>query len=78
MSNWTTLFDRRGFQTHLAKKSGLTKSTINGWRNGIPPKHCAMVEKECGREFTRRDFCPDDWAYIWPELVNKTPKPKAI
>lgn len=35
--------------------------------------YCAGVEEECDGEFTRRDFRPDDWWRIWPELAIPTP-----
>lgn len=71
MDEWKSLFDRRGFQARLAKRFGLSKQTINGWRHGIPPQYCAGVEDECGGEFTRRDFRPGDWQMYWPELAKK-------
>lgn len=72
MKNWTVIFDRPGFQTRLAKKFGLSRQTIYGWRTaGIPIPYCAGVEEECQGEFTRKDFRPDDWRTIWPELTKK-------
>lgn len=71
MTHWTTLFDRRGFQASLARRFGKPKTTINAWRKtGIPVPFCAGVEEECGGEFTRRDFRPEDWQMIWPELAE--------
>ena len=70
MPTWTTLFDRRGFQARLVARTGLKKQTVNGWRDGIPIAYCAAVEEECGGEFTRRDFRPDDWRTVWPELAK--------
>jgi len=70
MNNWQTLFDRPGFQARLARRFDLSRQTVNGWRAGIPIPYCAGVEAECGGEFTRRDFRPDDWQTIWPELVG--------
>jgi hypothetical protein len=68
MTHWTQLFDRPGFQAALAKRFDLSRQTVNGWRAGIPVPYCAGVEEECAAEFTRRDFRPDDWQAIWPEL----------
>ena len=69
MTQWTTLFDRPGFQVQVARRFGLTRQTVNGWRStGIPVPYCAGVEAECKGEFTRRDFRPDDWKTIWPEM----------
>lgn len=70
MSNWTTLFDRKGFQASLARRFGKSRATVNEWRNGIPVPYCAGVEEECGGEFTRRDFRPNDWREIWPEMAE--------
>jgi DNA-binding transcriptional regulator YdaS (Cro superfamily) len=76
MHSWSVLFDRPGFQARLVRRFGLSKQTVNGWRNGIPIPHCAGVEDECGGEFTRKDFRPDDWHVIWPELVQRRPSKK--
>lgn len=71
MTHWTILFDRKGFQTALSRRFNKHKATINEWRKaGIPVPYCAGVEEECGAEFTRRDFRPDDWHLIWPELAD--------
>lgn len=73
MSSWQSIFDQRGFQARLVKRFDLSKQTVNEWRHtGIPIPYCAGVEDECGGEFTRRDFRPDDWHLIWPELADKT------
>lgn len=64
------MFAQPGFQARLTRRFNLSKQTVNGWQhNGIPIPYCAGVEEECGGEFTRRDFRPDDWQQIWPELV---------
>lgn len=73
---WPILFDRPGFQAALAKRFGLSRQTVNGWRHGIPIPYCAGVEDECAGEFTRRDFRPNDWQQIWPELERRVaPRP---
>jgi len=73
MKNWTTLFDRPGFQIRLARRFKLSRQTVNGWRaSGIPIPYCAGVEEECDGEFSRRDFRPDDWQTIWPELAKRS------
>jgi len=77
MSEWTELFDRPGFQVSLARRFGLSRQTVNGWRNGIPIPYCAGVEDECKGEFTRRDFRPNDWRSIWPELERRSKTPPA-
>jgi len=77
MNTWLTLFDRRGFQTRLARRLGLSKSRINGWRKGIPIPYCVAVEEECGGEFTRLDFRPDDGAQIWPEFARQVAEARA-
>lgn len=77
-NHWTTLFDRKGFQVALARRFGLSRATVNEWRTkGIPVPYCAGVEDECEREFTRRDFRPNDWHLIWPELAPTAPAPSA-
>lgn len=77
MRDWTELFDRRGFQARLSRRFGVSRQTVNGWRGGIPVPYCAGVEEECEGEFTRRDFRPDDWHLIWPELATPAPQPAA-
>jgi len=72
MHQWTVLFERRdGFQARVARRCGVSRQTVNEWpTNGIPIPHCAAVEAECGREFMRWDFHPNDWWRIWPELID--------
>lgn len=44
---------------------------IQSWmRNGVPTEHCAAVERAVAGRVTRREFKPDTYARIWPELAN--------
>lgn len=56
--------------SRVARRLNLNRSSVGEWRDkGIPLAHCAVVEEECSHEFTRRDFRPNDWQVIWPELA---------
>lgn len=76
MDEWPSLFDRRGFQVRLSARFGLSRQTINSWRNAIPVPYCAGVEDECDGEFRRWHFRPDDWHRIWPELIGTPGAPE--
>lgn len=64
-------------QAALARALNVTPVTVGQWLNpekatgrGVPPKQCVRIEKITDGVVTRRDLRPDDWADIWPELVN--------
>ena len=45
---------------------------VQSWMaNGVPVEFCARLEQLLQGEMTRRDFYPQDWPDIWPELVGK-------
>lgn len=57
----------------LAKDVGVTPVLISQWRNGIRPvpvERCVPIERATGGAVTRKDLRPDDWAQIWPELID--------
>lgn len=31
---------------------------------------CVLIERESGKEITRQELRPNDWARIWPELAD--------
>lgn len=55
----------------LARKCGTSANYLRniayGMRNASP-KLAALIERETGGKVTRKDFYPDEWAIIWPEL----------
>lgn len=72
LAAWMTLFDIPGIQSRLARELDVSIQAVNNWRRrGIPVEHCARVERLCSGEFTRRDFRPNDWHLIWPELATQ-------
>jgi DNA-binding transcriptional regulator YdaS (Cro superfamily) len=62
-----------GSAARLAKAVGVSANAPHMWRvrGRVPSTHCAAIEKATGGQVTRRDLRPDDWAHIWPELVNR-------
>lgn len=32
---------------------------------------CVLIERESGKEITRQELRPKDWARIWPELADQ-------
>ena len=64
--------DKAGGLTKLAAlidSSKLTKGHINGWRirQRPPIAYAGDVERVTG--VSRKEFFPDDWHRIWPELA---------
>lgn len=59
--------------TDLAREIGVHPVLISQWRTGIRPtpiERCVPIEKATGGLVTRKDLRPDDWAQIWPELID--------
>lgn len=64
----------RGRSKALALAIGVPSSFVSKMVSGekpIPIAHMAAIEAATGKEVTRREMCPDDWAAIWPELAAK-------
>lgn len=62
-----------GSQSALARLLGKSQPHIFKWLkspNGIPPEHCAAIERVTGGAVTRKELRPDDWHLIWPELAK--------
>jgi DNA-binding transcriptional regulator YdaS (Cro superfamily) len=66
--------DAVGGLSRLAEMVGVSSSTPFMWRTRkrIPAEYCAAIESATSGAVTRRDLRPDDWADIWPELVEKS------
>lgn len=63
--------DKAGGQAVLAKILGVHASYVNQMANGrrpVPPKYCVKIEKQLG--ISRKIMLPDEWAEIWPDLVD--------
>jgi hypothetical protein len=68
--------DLVGGPTTVAKILNLPNpQAVSNWKTrGVPIDHCAALEAAvmaAGGDITRRDFYPDDWQRIWPELAEK-------
>lgn len=64
-----------GGQSSLAKILGVSPPTINQWIKGvrpIPVERCSAIERATHGQVTRQELRPDDWADIWPELIEKS------
>jgi DNA-binding transcriptional regulator YdaS (Cro superfamily) len=56
----------------FADEVGETYQVVQQWRiNGVPTDKCYAVEVAAKGVSTRKDFRPDDWERIWPELKNQ-------
>lgn len=57
----------------MARLLDVTVQAVCFWRDGkrsLPIKHCAAIEQATNGKVTRKDLRPDDWAQIWPELID--------
>lgn len=58
----------------LAKAIGVPAPLMSQWRTGarpIPIDRCPAIEQATNGAVTRKDLRPNDWASIWPELVEE-------
>lgn len=64
--------EERGRASALAAALGISPVLITQWCKSrpVPVERCAAIEQATGGAVTRRDLRPDDWARIWPELVD--------
>lgn len=57
----------------LAAAIGVSQPVVSNWRaRGTTPDAalCVAIERATSGAVTRRELRPDDWADIWPELVE--------
>ena len=62
-----------GGPTKTASILGVTTQAVCFWRDGkrkFPHEYGAAIESATKGVVTRKDLWPDDWAEIWPELVD--------
>lgn len=62
-----------GSQAALARTVGVTPPFVSQWITGdraVPVRFCTIIEQATGGKVTRKDLRPDDWAQIWPELID--------
>lgn len=67
----------RGGVSKLAEEIGVSASFLSQMAAGssaISPARCVLIETATKQAVTRRDLRPDDWASIWPELVELLPQ----
>ena len=58
----------------LARILSVSAPTVSQWKSGIrpiPAERCVEIEQVTNGQVTRKDLRPDDWAQIWPELIEK-------
>lgn len=59
-----------GNQEKLGEAIGSSQSEVSQWVTGrrpVPPKKAVAIERATG--ISRREFRPDDWHELWPELA---------
>ena len=64
----------RGAQSEFAKTIGVSPVLIHQWASELRPvplERCVPIEQATNGQVTRKDLRPDDWASIWPELIEK-------
>lgn len=62
-------------QTAFGNLIGVSQGMVYQLLNNIrspSEKLCVRIERATAGAVTRRDLRPDDWADIWPELVEKS------
>ena len=62
---------KAGGQAELAKILGVSPAYVNQLvkeKRPIPPIHCVKIDLCLG--VSRKVLRPDDWAEIWPELIE--------
>lgn len=62
-----------GSQAELARRAGVQPAFVSQWLSGnrpVPASKCAAIESATHGAVTRKDLRPDDWAQIWPELID--------
>lgn len=60
-------------EASLAKLLMVTPGTVNHWlwrRRPVPVTQCVRIEQLTGGAVTRQMLRPDDWAQIWPDLIE--------
>lgn len=60
-------------QAALAELLGVTVTAVNQWYWKAKPvsiTHCVKIEQLTGGAVTRQMLRPDDWASIWPDLIQ--------
>lgn len=71
--NASEIIDKLGGPTAVAKLLNIKPPSVHAWRTGGIPDdkliRLAPVLERAGIA-TRRELRPDDWAEIWPELIN--------
>lgn len=72
--------DLVGGQTALARllsiisRREIKQQRVYNWLkrgDDVPVELMAPIEKATDGKVTRKDFRPDDWDVIWPELMEK-------
>lgn len=64
----------RGKQKELAEFLDVSISYMSQMVAGstaISEERCVLIEKFTNGKVSRKDLRPDNWAAIWPELLNK-------
>lgn len=71
MSLKSWLSEENGRVRALAKHLDVTPSFVSRMASGdrpVPVEHGASMEAFTGGAFSRRDYWPDSYARIWPEM----------
>lgn len=61
--------DRPGFGIACGTTEKYLRKAVSA-KQIIRPSVCVAIERETAGKVTRKDLRPNDWASIWPELVD--------
>ena len=79
MSLKSWLSEQRGRGRALAVHLRVPSSFVNKMASGarpVPVEHGAPMESFTGGAFSRREYWPDKWDRIWPELAATEDAPE--
>lgn len=69
----TYISEERGRATRLAANLDISASYLSQMASGLAPvsvKRASQIESLTGGAVSRKEFFPEDWQIIWPELVE--------
>ena len=77
MDKINVVFELMGGVGAVASACNVSPQQAHQWKTGarpVPPQYCPLLEQKIvalGGNVTRKELRPDDWAKIWPELIEK-------
>lgn len=74
--NANRIIELLGGNTVVAKMCNVSPQAVAEWKvHGIPHLRMVYLGAELERlshgKISRKDICPNDWSFVWPELAKK-------